>query len=78
MIENILDQSVFKNGHEVSFILGHRILSKSGRDWNEVKGEPLTASEWEDLKDLCLVGNEKVQLEIFIGRCLRNSRSILL
>lgn len=63
MIESILDQSVFRNGHEISFILGHRILSKSGREWNEVKGEPLTASEWEDLKDLCLAGNEKVQLE---------------
>lgn len=63
MIENLLDQSVFKNGHEVSFILGQRVLSKTGRDWNEVKGEALTINEWEDLKDLCLLGNEKVQLE---------------
>jgi len=63
MIENLLDQLVFKNGHEVSFILGHKVLSKFGRDWNEVKGEPLTISEWEDLKDLCLLGNEKIQLE---------------
>lgn len=63
MIENLLDQSVFKNGHEVSFILGHKILSKAGREWGEVKGEPLSISEWEDLKDLCLLGNEKVQLE---------------
>ena len=63
MIENLLNQSVFKNGHEVSFILGQKVLSKSGRDWNEVKGDPLTISEWEDLKDLCLMGNEKVQLE---------------
>lgn len=69
MIENLLDQSVFKNGHEVSFILGHKVLSKSGQDWNEVKGEALTIGEWEDLKDLCLVGNEKVQLETkgFVG-----------
>lgn len=63
MIEGLLNQSVFKNGHEVSFILGQKVLSKAGRDWNEVKGEPLTTSEWEDLKDLCLMGNEKVQLE---------------
>lgn len=63
MIENLLEQSLFKNGHEVSFILGHKVLSKAGRDWNEVKGDPLTVGEWEDLKDLCLLGNEKVQLE---------------
>lgn len=63
MIENLLNQSVFRNGHEVSFILGQKVLSKSGRDWNEVKGDALTISEWEDLKDLCLMGNEKVQLE---------------
>ena len=69
MIENLLDQTVFKNGHEVSFILGHKVLSKSGQDWNEVNGDPLTVSEWEDLKDLCLIGNEKVQLETkgFVG-----------
>jgi Tfp pilus assembly pilus retraction ATPase PilT len=63
MIENLLEQSVFKNGHEVSFILGHKILTKSGRDWNEVKGDVLSQGEWEDLKDVCLQGNEKVQLE---------------
>jgi|GEM_PF-3828532 len=63
MIENLLDKSVFNNAHEVSFILGHKILSKCGRDWSEIKGEPLSIAEWEDLKDLCLMGNEKVQLE---------------
>lgn len=63
MIENLLDQSVFKNGHEISFILGHKVLTKAGRDWSDVKGEPLTMGEWEDLKDLCLIGNEKIQLE---------------
>jgi twitching motility protein PilT len=63
MIENLLEQSVFKNGHEVSFILGHKVLTKSGRDWNEVKGDVLSQGEWEDLKDVCLQGNEKVQLE---------------
>ncbi|MEK6628655.1 MAG: hypothetical protein AABY53_08510 [Bdellovibrionota bacterium] len=63
MIESLLDQSVFKNGHEVSFILHNKVLSKSGRDWSEIKGEPLSIADWEDLKDLCLLGNEKVQLE---------------
>jgi twitching motility protein PilT len=32
-------------------------------DWTEVKGDALTIDEWEDLKELCLQGNEKVQLE---------------
>jgi twitching motility protein PilT len=63
MIEKLLDQSALKDGHQISFILNHRVLSKSGLDWTEVKGEPLTMDEWEDLKELCLQGNEKVQLE---------------
>ncbi len=63
MIESLLDQSVFKNGHEVSFILHNKVLSKSARDWTEIKGDPLTLSDWEDLKDVCLQGNEKIQLE---------------
>lgn len=63
MIEHLLDQSVLKSGYEVAFILNNRILSKSGRDWTELKGDVLTIEEWEDLKDLCLQGNEKVQLE---------------
>ena len=63
MIERLLDQSILKSGYEVAFILHNRILSKSGRDWTELKGDVLTIEEWEDLKDLCLQGNEKVQLE---------------
>ncbi len=63
MIEKLLDQSALKNGHEVSFILNNKVLSKSGREWQEVKGELLSLEDWEDLKDLCLQGNEKVQLE---------------
>lgn len=63
MIEKLLDQSALKNGYQVSFILNQRVLTKAGRDWVEMKGEPLTIEEWEDLKDLCLQGNEKVQLE---------------
>ncbi|MCC2677981.1 MAG: pilT, twitching motility protein PilT [Pseudobdellovibrio sp.] len=63
MIEKLLDQSALKNGHQISFILNHRVLAKSGLDWTEVKGDVLTIDEWEDLKELCLQGNEKVQLE---------------
>lgn len=63
MMEKLLEQSALKNGHQVSFILNHKILSKSGRDWTELKGDVLSVDEWEDLKDLCLQGNEKVQLE---------------
>ena len=63
MIEKLLEQSVLRNGHQVSFILNHKILSKSDRDWSELKGDVLSIDEWEDLKDLCLQGNEKVQLE---------------
>ncbi len=63
MIEKILEQSVQKKGHEVSFILGHKILAKTSADWFELKGDSLTVSEWEDLKELCLQSNEKVMLE---------------
>lgn len=63
MIENILDQSVLKQGHEISFILGHKILSKTTQDWFELKGDVLSISDWEDLKDFCLQPNEKIQLE---------------
>lgn len=63
MIENILDQSIIKQGHEISFILGHKILSKTTQDWFELKGDSLSISDWEDLKDFCLQPNEKIQLE---------------
>jgi twitching motility protein PilT len=63
MIEKILDQSVQKLGHEISFVLGNRVLAKTADDWFELKGDSLTVSEWEDLKDLCLQSNEKIQLE---------------
>jgi len=63
MIEKILDQSIQKMGHEISFILGHKILAKTVDDWFELKGESFSVSEWEDLKDLCLQSNEKIQLE---------------
>ena len=63
MIEILFAESRYKNAHEISFILGQKILIKSGQDWNEFKEELLSIEDWEDLKDLCLEGNEKVQLE---------------
>jgi twitching motility protein PilT len=63
MIESLLDQSVLRQGHEISFILGHKILAKTNHDWFELKGEALSVSEWEDLKDYLLQSNEKIQLE---------------
>ncbi len=63
MIESLLDQSVLRQGHEISFILGHKILAKTNHDWFELKGDALSVSEWEDLKDYCLQSNEKIQLE---------------
>lgn len=67
MIQSILAESRYKQAHEISFILGHRILLKAGSEWNEAKNEAknevLSIEEWEDLKDHFLVGNEKVQLE---------------
>lgn len=63
MIENILDQSILKQGHEISFILGSKVLSKTSNDWFELKGEAFSISDWEDLKDFCLQPNEKIQLE---------------
>lgn len=64
MIEKILDSSVQKLGHEISFVLGHKILAKTGADWFELKGESLSISEWEDLKDFCLQPDDKIQLEV--------------
>ncbi|MBC7742997.1 MAG: hypothetical protein H7061_12425 [Bdellovibrionaceae bacterium] len=63
MIETLLDQSVLRQGHEISFILGHKILAKTSQDWFELQGEALNVSDWEDLKDFCLHSNEKIQLE---------------
>jgi twitching motility protein PilT len=76
MIEKILNQSVEKQGHEISFILGHKVLAKTSADWFELKGDSLSVSEWEDLKDLCLQGNEKIQLETkgFVGGVFQSEK----
>lgn len=63
MIEKILNLSVEKQGHQLSFVLGQKILSKTGFDWSEVTDATLKINEWEDLKDLSLQPNEKIQLE---------------
>lgn len=78
MIEKILNQSVELKGYQVSFVLGQKILTKSGFDWVEVQGAELSISEWEDLKDLCLQGNQKIQLEtqgIVAGAFQKNNQS---
>lgn len=63
MMEKILKQSVDLKGYQVAFILGQKVLAKTSFDWVEVKGDHLTLTEWEDLKDICLQGNQKIQLE---------------
>ncbi|MBC7467537.1 MAG: hypothetical protein H7256_16220 [Bdellovibrio sp.] len=63
MIERILNLSVTKQSHQISFVLGQKILSKTGFDWTEISQDSLKINEWEDLKDLTLQPNEKIQLE---------------
>ena len=63
MIENMLNLSVEKNGHQISFVVGQKVLSNTGLDWIEINSDPLKINEWEDLKDLCLQPSQKIQLE---------------
>lgn len=63
MIEKILNLSIERQSHQLSFVLGQKILSKTGFDWTEVSDATLKINEWEDLKDLSLQPNEKIQLE---------------
>ncbi len=63
MIEKMLNLSVEKNGHQISFVVGQKVLSKTGLDWTEINSDPLKINEWEDLKDLCLQPSQKIQLE---------------
>ncbi len=63
MIEKMLNLSIEKNGHQISFVVGQKILSKTGLDWIEINADPLKINEWEDLKDLCLQPSQKIQLE---------------
>lgn len=63
MIEKILNLSVQKQSHQISFVLGQKILSKTGFDWTELSDAVLKINEWEDLKDLSLQPTEKINLE---------------
>lgn len=63
MIENLLNFSVEKKGHQISFVVGQKVLTKTGLDWIEMNESPLKINEWEDLKDVCLQAGEKIQLE---------------
>ncbi len=63
MIEQLLNLSVERSGHQISFVVGQKVLSKTGLDWIEINSAPLKINEWEDLKDVCLQAGEKIQLE---------------
>lgn len=63
MIEKTLSQVIQKNGREVSFVLGQKVLVKIGPDWVPLEDETFQLNEWEDLKDICLHPNEKIMLE---------------
>ena len=59
----MLNISIERNGHQISFVVGQKVLSKTGIDWTEINSDPLKINEWEDLKDFILQANEKIQLE---------------
>ncbi len=63
MIGNILSDVISKNGHQISFVLGQKVLIKTSLDWIQFDSEPFKISDWEDLKEVCLQPNEKIQLE---------------
>lgn len=63
MIENILTKVKDSSALEVQFRLGHKTIAKIKNEWLEIDKESLGFSEWEDLKDLCLQNNEKLNLE---------------
>lgn len=63
MIEKMLNLSVEQTGHQISFVVGQKVLSKSGIDWIDLSSDPLKINEWEDLKEVCLQPGEKIQLE---------------
>lgn len=59
----LVQRLIQKNYIELQFRLGHKVLGKKGKDWEEIDHKEMTLSEWEDLKDLCLTKNEKINLE---------------
>lgn len=63
MIGNVLAEVIQKKGTQISFVLGQQILIKTSLDWVTFDAEPFKISDWENLKDVCLQPNEKIQLE---------------
>jgi twitching motility protein PilT len=63
MKSDLVQRLVQKNYLELQFRLGHKILGKKNKDWEEIDYKEMNLSEWEDLKDLCLNKNEKINLE---------------
>ena len=63
MIENLLHQLTENMALQLQFRLSHKTLAKFKWEWSEVDSNPLSLTEWEDLKDLCLLSHEKLQLE---------------
>ncbi len=63
MIEKMLTRVLQSGGHQISFVLGQKVLIKTGMDWVPLQEDLLKINEWEDLKDICLQPNEKIQLE---------------
>lgn len=59
----LVQRLIQKNYVELQFRLGHKVLGKKSKDWEEIDYKEMSLSEWEDLKDLCLSKNEKINLE---------------
>ena len=59
----LVQRLIQKNYIELQFRLGHKVLGKKSKDWEEIDHQEMSLSEWEDLKDLCLTKNEKINLE---------------
>lgn len=63
MISNVLQQIKNRLSQEVQFRIGHKTLIKINGEWVEFDAKDFSLADWEDLKDLCLQGNEKIILE---------------
>ena len=63
MKSDLVQRLIQKNYIELQFRLGHKVLGKKSKDWEEIDHKEMNLSEWEDLKDLCLNKNEKINLE---------------
>lgn len=59
----LVQRLIQKNYVELQFRLGHKVLGKKGKDWEEIDHKEMNLSEWEDLKELCLTKHERMNLE---------------